>query len=121
MVIDLERKRLIALGRKDLASKIERVSLKSDSFGYDIVSFEVNGDKRMIEVKATKAKIGKANFYLTANELKTANEIPNFYIYMVYEVTEEIPKVWAIKNPFNPKTESTILIPTNYKVSINAN
>lgn len=121
LVIDLEQKRLIALGRKDLASKVERVSLKSDSFGYDIISYEENGDKRMIEVKATKSKVGKANFYLTANELKTANEIPNFYIYMVYEVTEETPKVWAIKNPFNPTTDCTILIPTNYRVSINAN
>src|SRR6185437_5985718 len=74
IVMDLERKRLKDAGKKDLAKKIDRVSLKSDSLGYDILSFEENETKRFIEVKATRSKVGIANFFYTANELRTALE-----------------------------------------------
>ena len=39
---------------------------------------------------------------------------------MVYDVTSESPKVWAINNPFNPENKTTVKIPINYKVTINA-
>lgn len=120
IVMDLEKKRLGNLGRSDLAKKIERVSLKSDSLGYDILSFETDGSKRLIEVKATRSKVGMANFFYTANELMTAQDSDNYYIYMVYDVTSECPKVWAIKNPFNPENKNAIKTPINYRVTINA-
>lgn len=120
IVMDLERKRLTDVGRKDLVKKIERVSLKSDSLGYDILSFEKDGAKRFIEVKATRSKIGSANFFYTANELQTAQKYDNYFIYMVYDVTSESPKVWAIKNPFNPENKNTVKTPINYRVTINA-
>lgn len=104
-----------------LAEKVERISLKSDAYGYDILSF--NGDKseRYIEVKATRAKPGTANFFLTFNELKTANEKQdNYYIYMVYDILSTNPKIWIISNPFSPKNENVIMEPVNYRVKINA-
>lgn len=120
IVMDLEIKRLTDAGRKDLAEKIERVSLKSDSLGYDILSFEADGTKRFIEVKATHAKVGSANFFYTANELRTAQKSENYFIYMVYDVTSESPKVWAINNPFNPENKNTIKVPINFRITINA-
>lgn len=120
IVLDLEKSRLIDAGRKDLAKKIERVSLKTDSLGYDIRSFENDGTERLIEVKATRAKIGNANFFLTANELKTAQEKDNYYVYMVYEVTTDFPKVWPIRNPFNPENKNTLKTPINFRITINA-
>jgi len=118
--MDLEKTRLIESGRKDLEKKIERVSLKSDSFGYDILSFEIDGRKRFIEVKATSSKVGTANFFITANELKTSQELDNYYIYIVYDVISISPKVWALKNPFKPENKNMIKIPINYRVTINA-
>jgi len=118
--MDLEIRRLNEAGREDLAKKIERVSLKSDSLGYDILSFEVDGSKRYIEVKATRSNAGTANFFFTANEFQKAMKIDNYYIYVVYEVISKSPKVWAIKNPFKPKGKDIIMTPVNYRVVINA-
>lgn len=120
IVMDLEKARLINAGRKDLAKKIERVSLKTDSLGYDIRSFEMDGTERIIEVKATRAKVGNANFFLTANELKTSQETDNYYVYMVYGVTTDSPKVWPIRNPFKPENKNTLKTPINYRITINA-
>ena len=119
IVLGLEKKRLTDAGRKDLAKKIERVSLKSDSLGYDILSFEIDETKRFIEVKATISKVGSANFFYTANELKTAQENENYFIYMVYDVASKAPKVWAINNPFNPENGNAVKTPINYRVTIN--
>jgi hypothetical protein len=120
IVMDLEKKRLTDAGRKDLAKKIERVSLKSDSFGYDILSFEIDGKNRFIEVKATRSNVGPANFFFTANEFQKAKETENYYIYMVYDVTSESPKIWAIKNPFYPENKNALMTPMTYRVIINA-
>lgn len=120
VVMDLEIKTLQEAGRNDLAEKVDRVSLKSDLFGYDILSFETDGTEKYIEVKATRAKVGSANFFFTANELREAKESKNYFIYMVYDVVSESPKVWVIKNPFQPVNSNTVMTPINYRISINA-
>jgi hypothetical protein len=119
IVLDLERRRLLLAGKKELAKKIERVSLKSDAFGYDILSFELDGTEKHIEVKATGAKVGPANFFLSANELRESKNSNVFCIYMVYEVISENPKVWVIGNPFNPVDINTVAVPVKYRISIN--
>ncbi len=120
VVMDLEIKKLQEAGRKDLAKKVERVSLTSDTYGYDILSFEVDGTEKYIEVKATRAKVGSANFFFTANELREAKQSKNYFIYMVYDVVSVSPKVWVIKNPFNPENANTVMTPINFRISINA-
>lgn len=120
IVMDLEKKTLKETGRTDLAQKVTRVSLKSDSFGYDVLSFEVDGTEKYIEVKATRAKTGPAKFFLTINELETAKELKNYFVYIVYGVLLDSPKVWSIRNPFNPENANTIMKPVNFKVTINA-
>jgi hypothetical protein len=88
--------------------------------GYDILSFETDGSERFIEVKATRSNVGPANFFFTANEFQKAKETENYYIYMVYDVISESPKIWALKNPFYPKSENAVMTPVNYRVIINA-
>lgn len=120
IVVDLERKRLESLGRPDLAEMVKRISLESDAAGYDILSYEVDEGPRYIEVKATSGWVGDANFFYTANELRTAREHANYFIYMVYEVMSEEPKVWPIRNPFNPENGDIMLTPVKYRVRIAA-
>lgn len=120
IVMDLEIKRLKDAGRKDLVKKIKRVSDESDSFGYDILSFETDGKQRLIEVKATTSKIGSARFFYTSNELKVAEQSDNYFIYIVYDITSKYPKVWRIKNPFYPENKNIVKIPINYRITINA-
>lgn len=119
IVMDLELARLKICGRDDLADDIERISLNDDSLGYDIKSYDENGAERFIEVKATTRKPGLANFYYTANELRKGRELENYYIYVVFEVTSKKPKVWPIKNPFNPQDSRIEMTPVNYRVVIN--
>ena len=115
VVLDFEMARLKNTVYED---QVERVSLKSDSLGYDILSFEEDGKERYIEVKATRSKVGNANFFLTINEFKTAQEKENYYIYLVYDILSKEPKIWIIGNPFNPENNNINLEPINFKVSI---
>ncbi len=118
IVKDFEIKRLNDLNRPDLAEQIERVSLKSDSYGYDILSYEVDNSKRYIEVKATRSKVGDANFFLTINEFNTAKENPNYYIYVVFDILSKNPKIWIINNLFNPENKNINIFPIKYYISI---
>lgn len=120
LVMDIEYKRLVSEGREDLAKKIKRVSLESDSYGYDILSFDNDNKRRHIEVKATTAKAGKTNFFISKNEVNKAETLENYFIYMVYDITSIKPKVWPIKNPFKPKTRKVLMTPIKYQVIINS-
>lgn len=118
IVLDMERKRLRALGYPDLAKKVTKA--KYDYLGYDIKSFETNGDPRYIEVKATRSKVGTANFFLSSNELDKAKKLSNYFIYMVYDIISQSPKIWIIANPFNPENKMVVKTPISYRVVINA-
>lgn len=121
LVLKFEQERLQAAGLKALAKKVKRVSLDSDSWGYDILSYNNDKTERYIEVKATRAKPGTANFFLTLNELNTAKEKQeNYFIYMVYNILSPNPKIWIIPNPFSPENENVQMEPVNYRVKINA-
>lgn len=50
-VVTSLREQLSTLGRADLAQQVARVSLISDSFGYDIQAPTVSGPPRLLEVK----------------------------------------------------------------------
>jgi len=120
IVMDLEIEKLNGYRRPDLADRVERVSLKSDAFGYDVLSFERDGTERYIEVKATSAGVGKANFFLTDFELRKAAKLENYHLYIVFDITSIAPKVWSLANPFNPESEHVVRQPVKYRVSINA-
>ncbi|MNU00377.1 hypothetical protein D3C72_2434950 [compost metagenome] len=64
--------------------------------------------------------VGNANFFLSANELRQAEESENYFIYIVYDVTSTSPQVWPIKNPFKPENESLKKAPVRYYMNINA-
>jgi hypothetical protein len=71
-VVRLERQRLIDAGRDDLADKVRWVAdLDGDGAGYDVRSFDAEGQERFIEVKTTNGG-AKTPFYLSRNEHDTA-------------------------------------------------
>jgi len=119
LVFDEEVRFLKGNGRTDLAEKVQRVSLISDSYGYDILSFELDGTPKYIEVKTTTSKIGRTSFYISSNELEVSKSIENYYFYIVFEVKSAFPKIWKVKDMFQPKYRDKMLIePVNYKVLI---
>jgi len=87
LVIRDEKKKLLKFGRVDLAKKVVKVK---DGEGYDIHSFDENGDIIYIEVKTT---IGNSNrpFSMSDNELEFMRQNNERYrIYRIYEYNTEL-------------------------------
>ena len=60
LALQFERERLIREGFNDLANKVRYVAIISDSYGYDIESYQLIGskmEKNYIEVKTTTNKL----------------------------------------------------------------
>lgn len=82
--------RLNALGRSDLASKVDWVSLsQGDGAGYDILSFAQDGTERLLEVK-TAGGHQTPPFYLSENERSLSDERPDdFRLFRLYDVHKQ--------------------------------
>ncbi|WP_347174261.1 DUF3883 domain-containing protein [Polaribacter uvawellassae] len=95
-VVNIEKRKLIDLNLKKLADKVKRVSDTNVANGYDIISYQPNGEEKFIEVKTTVTS--KFEFDISANELKQAENLSeNYYLYF-------------IRNFDNQKSENKILI-----------
>ena len=114
-VLDFEKRRLKNIGRGDLTDKVIWASKDiGDGLGYDIISYDKDGNKLFIEVKTTC--LGKYSvFYLTEREIKTAAELGNDYlIYRVFDFDKET-KIYKIENNIQ---EELNLIPNTYRATI---
>ncbi len=96
-VFDLERYRLMAAGRDDLARRVVWASQAiGDGLGFDILSFDDADDsERMVEVKTTG--LGKFfPFYVTGNELRCSEDVPNqFHLFRVFDFGRE-PRLYIL-------------------------
>jgi len=101
IVLELERRRLKEEGEVILANKVKQVSLDDDALGYDILSFEANGDERYIEVKTTKNNNSSMSFYVSLNEYAVGKVNKNYFIYYVEDIESMSPKVTIIENPID--------------------
>ncbi len=91
-ILDYERKQLTKKDRDDLADKVQHVSKElGDGLGYDILSFDENGNEKYIEVKTTTQGI-KTLFYMSDNEYNKAISTKNYFIYRVYDFNLETQK-----------------------------
>lgn len=84
---------LKANNKVDLAEKVQHVSVTiGDGLGYDILSFDLNGNEKRIEVKTTRSDISRP-FYLTKNELEysTLNS-DNYFLYRLFDFDSKLNK-----------------------------
>lgn len=86
LVLSHEIERLIAGGREDLITQVRHVSsLDGDGFGYDILSFELDGTPRYVEVKTTRGAATEP-FYISANEVAFSQTVGERYrLYRLYD------------------------------------
>lgn len=85
-VLAYERYRLITLGKSNLSEKVEHLSkTKGDGLGFDVLSFEPDGQERFIEVKTTA--FGKETpFFISRNEAEfSAAFSGQFHLYRLFE------------------------------------
>ncbi|MGB7288992.1 MAG: DUF3883 domain-containing protein [Candidatus Macondimonas sp.] len=91
-----EHYRLYSLGKKGLADRVEHVSkTKGDGSGYDILSFDVTGRERFIEVKTTA--FGKETpFFISRGELRFAKAYEDgFHLYRLFDFRRK-PKLFDL-------------------------
>lgn len=100
-VLDIERKRLKAEGRSDLADKVSWVAeIQGDGAGYDIASFDKDGSPRLIEVKTTNGD-AMTSFLVTTNEVEVSRANPDtFWLYRVYDFAKQ-PRIYCMKGPLD--------------------
>jgi hypothetical protein len=113
-VIDLERRRLTAADRSDLARRVRWIAAEEgDGAGYDVFSFDATGRERLLEVKTTNGS-ARTPFFLTRNERTVAAERPaDWRIYRVHLFSSE-PRIFAIAPPLE---QAVNLRPETWRVS----
>lgn len=95
-VLELEARRLHAAGQKTLADRIEHVAAtQGDGLGFDVLSFEIDGCERLIEVKTTA--FGELTpFFVSRNELARSNaDAAQYQIYRVFDFRDR-PRVFNL-------------------------
>jgi Protein NO VEIN, C-terminal len=97
-----EHARLVHERRRDLARKIDHVSGNGqDGLGYDIRSFEANGEDRFIEVKTT-AYAAYNPFFVTRRELETSRgEAGRFMLYRAFDFAKGEPRMYSVRGPID--------------------
>lgn len=112
--------RLNNIGHPELADKVERVSLKSDDFGYDVKSFDIVDDEVVeihIEVKSATLTANYIEFFLSQNELRHFKNNKNHLIYCLIKNGYSYKLHVVNKSDFF-RNESDYLDPISYKVKI---
>lgn len=104
-------------GRPQLARKVKHVAKdQGDGLGYDILSFDLDGNEKYIEVKTTKGGL-KSTFYVTRNELeKSKIALEQYFLYRVYDYNEhnESAKLLQLKGDLTPLCKTA----SNYQVNL---
>jgi hypothetical protein len=98
-VLDLEKRKLAESDRSDLARKVRWVAAEDgDGSGYDILSFDLAGQTRLIEVKTTNGS-ARTPFFITRNEYRLARErFAEWRIYRVHLFSAR-PRIFTIAPP----------------------
>ncbi|MBD8522361.1 DUF3427 domain-containing protein [Lysinibacillus fusiformis] len=89
LVLQHEKEFLIRNGRHDLANLVDHTAEKEgDGTGYDIRSYNLDGEIKYIEVKTTRAS-KQTPFYLTIRELVFSKQHPEaYFLYRVFDFDE---------------------------------
>lgn len=118
LVLKMEIEYLKSNNRDDLANKVTHISVvEGDGAGYDILSYELDGTPKHIEVKTTKGS-AQTSFFMSPNEIEFSKRNPsNYYLYRVYEfdVDANSGKVFLINGDISTAIN---LLPTQFKASL---
>ncbi|MEN3973722.1 DUF3883 domain-containing protein [Emcibacter sp. SYSU 3D8] len=114
-VLAHEHANLRAAGRTDLANRVRWTShVDGDGAGYDIESFEPDGDKRLIEVKTTNGW-ERTPFHITRNELEVADaQCEDWRLMRLWNFSRE-PRAFELRPPLRAHVS---LIATNFQAMI---
>ena len=109
-----ERWRLVQLGVGQLADQVKHAALdEGDGLGYDIRSFDLDGQPRFIEVKTT-AFGERTPFFVSANEARFARDHGDrFHFYRLFEF-RTAPRLFELAGPIE---QHCLLDPVSFRAS----
>lgn len=83
--------------RPDLAERVEHVAhTRGDGAGFDVLSFDVGGEERYIEVKTTR-RGATFPFYVSRNEVQFSKDVPHeFRLYRLHSFDETRPGMYVL-------------------------
>tara|TARA_R110001632_G_scaffold232806_1_gene374685 strand:- start:44466 stop:45776 length:1311 start_codon:yes stop_codon:yes gene_type:complete len=116
LIIEYEKAKIKKLKKENVLNDKMIVEKKLDGEGYDILSYDKNGNKLFIEVKTTKGKINEP-FYLSINEKAFYEKHKSQYIiYRLYEFNNlsKTSKLYKIEGS---GLDSFNFNPTNFEIS----
>jgi hypothetical protein len=99
LAVAYERFRLREAGRAKLSDRVEHVSqTRGDGLGYDILSFDLDGRERFIEVKTTA--FGKETpFFISRSEVDfSVATADQFHLYRLFEFRRQ-PRLFTLSGP----------------------
>ena len=114
LVVKFEQFRLAKEGLEQLAAKVEHVSkTKGDGLGFDVLSFDAEGNERFIEVKTTSfAK--ETPFYASSSEIRFAEgNAERYSLYRLFEF-RRTPKCYTLPGVIQ---DHCALDPISYRCS----
>lgn len=114
IAIQSEQKRLREAGHSNPEQAVRPV-WDEPCRGYDILSCEMDGTARYIEVKAARQSGQKLSFFLTQNEWEQSRLKSNYCFYLVLNVESRRPEVLVIKSG---EITPASLAPLNYMASL---
>jgi hypothetical protein len=105
-VLRCEQERLRKIGRTDLATRVKWVSEDDDGLGYDILSYDEQGQEIYVEVKTTNAG-HQSRFFITDNELAVARRCGSAYkLYRLFDFGRDV-RLYVLFGPLDDKLELT--------------
>lgn len=121
---DIINKKILAPDKKAISvTETEDKNITLDGLGYDVESYNENGEKIYIEVKcSTTTKNNNLNFEISDKEVDFINgklagiDKEHAFIYYVYNINKRHGTAKIEKIDYNKFKELT-LVPVNYKVS----
>ncbi len=120
VVVKYEKDNLMSILKEDLAKQVEQLSLKDDSLGYDILSFDNDGVQKHIEVKGVRnAPNSKFSFYISNSEMQIACSDSLYSLYIVFDYLSEKPMIFKMPSEIFTENVSGInIIPKKYLVEV---
>lgn len=89
IILDYENRKLESLGFPEDKRAKHIPPLEGDRRGYDIESFNENGESIYIEVKTTKSD-GSREFYFSSRELAVSKKLGDqYFVYRIFNLTKD--------------------------------
>ncbi len=114
-VLDHEARRLHAAGKKFLGNRVEHIAAtQGDGPGYDVLSFDEDGQERLIEVKTTA--FGQLTpFFVSRNELaRSQADALSYRVYRLFDFRQK-PRMFVLAGAI---ADHCLLDAVNYRATL---